>query len=245
MKTYAKQIPPEYQESPLDWFGIDTENEGIILDGNRDYKSHTTAVYDDIMQYFDEMSNEWEDANFWYSYEAGTEHYKTVRHKKSKPDCSIAELLSDYGFEREDGKAWSNQQKHTWRLIMENGNDFDDDNICTALELITGHKWETGTIRGCCQGDWQDVIYRTDMWSRESLNSFEMEYFNLGTEWMIHDEQEEPEGPEDVTGYSVYCYSYDIDGIREEIAEQEGCKPEDVILYSYTGFHKVSDYEIA
>lgn len=40
MKIYAKQISPEYQESPL-FLGDEFWPEGIILDGNRDYKSRT------------------------------------------------------------------------------------------------------------------------------------------------------------------------------------------------------------
>ena len=58
---------------------------------------------------------------------------------------------------------------------------------------------------------------------------------------MIHDEDTEPEEAEDVSGYCAYCYSWDTDGIRAEIANIAGCKPEEVTLFAYTGagFHDV------
>ena len=39
-KIYARQIPPEYQESPMVYF--DEGYEGMICDGNRQYNSRTT-----------------------------------------------------------------------------------------------------------------------------------------------------------------------------------------------------------
>lgn len=55
MKIYAKQISPEYQESPL-FLCEEFWPEGIILDGNRDYTSRTISAYDDIKRYFDDMT---------------------------------------------------------------------------------------------------------------------------------------------------------------------------------------------
>ena len=67
MKIYAKQISPEYQESPL-FLGDEFWPEGIILDGNRDYQSRTIPAYDDIKRYFDEMAEEWENDGCYYTY---------------------------------------------------------------------------------------------------------------------------------------------------------------------------------
>ena len=45
--VYAKQIAPEYQESPLFLNGCFPDN--IILTGNRQFNSHTTPEYDKIV----------------------------------------------------------------------------------------------------------------------------------------------------------------------------------------------------
>ncbi len=57
---------------------------------------------------------------------------------------------------------------------------------------------------------------------------FETGYFNTGTEWIIHDEDYIPEAPEDICGYSMYCYT---DNPAKEIAESEGVSADDVVLY--------------
>ena len=54
MKIHAKQVPPEYQESPL--FYDDFFPDNIILDGNRDYKSHTIPVYYAIINHYDDAA---------------------------------------------------------------------------------------------------------------------------------------------------------------------------------------------
>ena len=98
MKIYARQISPECQESPL-FLGEEFWPEGIILDGNRHYKSHTIPVYDQITRYFDDMAGEWENDGCYYIYEDG----KPILHK-CKREYTIAEHLRGYGFQREDEK---------------------------------------------------------------------------------------------------------------------------------------------
>ena len=46
---------------------------------------------------------------------------------------------------------------------MESGQEADDEKlILAALRLITGKEWNTKTINGCCQGDWQRVFMKLD-----------------------------------------------------------------------------------
>lgn len=118
----------------------------------------------------------------------------------------------------------------------------EEETIIAALELLTGHKWKSGIIRGSCQGDWQGVYYRADTWSRDSLTAFETEYFNTGTEWIVHDEETEPETPEEISGFSMYCTEWREEDIAAAIAEAAGGKPEDVILYAYDGETRTAKY---
>lgn len=237
MTIYARQVSPEYQESPLFLDGCFPDD--IILTGNRDYNSHTIPAYDDIKAHFDDMAGEWENSRFYFTYENG----KYIRHTQ-KPEYTLQELLTGWGFTRPDGKPWTTRQRHAWRELMESEHGAEDEEIILpALELLTGHAWKTGIIRGSCQGDWQNVIYNADTWDRERLEAFETEYFNTGSEWIIHDEDGEPESPEDISGFSVYCVKWRDEDIAAEIAEAAGGSPEDVILYAYDGETRQPKYK--
>ena len=236
MKIYAKQVSPEYQESPL--FLDECFPEDIILTGNRNYTSRTTPEYDKIAANFDSMAGTWENDRFFYRWN-GAGYDKIPQ----KPDYTLQELLTEYRFTRPDGKPWTTQQRHRWRVLMEGENGAEDEStILAALELLTEYKWESGEIRGSCQGDWQGIFYRADTWSRGGLRAFETEYFNEGSEWIVHDENTEPESPEDITGFSMYCTEWREEDIAAAIAEAVGGKPEDVILYAYDGETRTAKY---
>ena len=165
MKIYAKQVSPEYQESPLLIEGCFPDN--IILTGNRDYNSHTTPEYDQINSHFEDMAGTWENDRFFFQWN-GAGYDKIAK----KPEYTLQELLTDYGFTRPDGKPWTTKQRHEWRLLMER-EELDDDGIIKALQLLTGKAWKAFTIRGCCQSDWQSGFCPVDEWSREALEAFE------------------------------------------------------------------------
>ena len=236
MCIYAKQVNPEFQESPL--FDIGEWPEGIMVTGNRDFYSRTTSDYEDIMRYFDEMANDFEDSCYYWT----TENGKIIK-KSKKPDCSIAEILRSYGFKRNDGKSWTNQQKHKWKIIMEDDRGVESEEIvCAALQLITGYKWGYQQISGCSQGDWNYIYYREDLWDDQQIKNFETMYFNTGSEWVIHDGDEVPENPEDIYGVNMYCCGWNSDAIKKEIAAAEGENPENVILFAFAGYQKIPTY---
>ena len=236
MKVYARQVNPTCQESPL--FLMDEIEEFyadcLIMPGNRDFDAHNTdfPAWEQITRYFDEMAGEWKNDGAFYEYDPETNRYKVTYTKK---EYTLAEILKDYGFSRPDGKPWNNKQKHLFRLLMENEHytSENEEIFLPLLRLLTGYKWETHTIRGCCQSDYADVITRADVFTREQLEAFETQYFNTGTERIIHDENDAPETPDDITGYSVYCVSWSDDEIKKEIADAAGCAPEDLVLYPW------------
>ena len=119
----------------------------------------------------------------------------------------------------------------------------DKEIIARVLSLVTGQPWQWSIIRGCCQSDWQEVFYPVNEWGREALAAFEVEYFNTGSEWIVHEGEFNPEqnGPEDIEGHSIiYCTSYKV---QEEIAAYEGVKPEEVKLFEFSGFSRVPVYK--
>lgn len=222
MKLYAKQIAPECQESPL--FFEEDFPENIILTGNKSYNSHTTWEYDNIIQ----------------EYEVLCEHYENI---KAGESCykNVTELLKDYF----PGK-YSTKQIHKFKEVLEKYGTryhYEGDYVLDMLEVLTGKEWRKRTICGCCQSDWQYIIYPWKEWTNEEIKAFETMYFNNGSEWIIHDDESTPEGPEEISGYSVYCTSWDNEGIKKELANAAGYEVEEVILYEFSGYTKSPVYK--
>jgi hypothetical protein len=233
MKIYARQVSPECQEPPL-FLGEEFFPEDIILDGNRDYKSHTIPAYDRIIEAYDEAAQEIENLDLKNGYAA----YKNA-----------TEAINDYFPALEyRGKPYSSRDIHRIREALRlygSRKYYEGDYILDMLEAITGEAWSETTIRGCCQGDWQTVIYPVKNWNQESLATFETEYFNTGSEWIVHDGDADPDGPEDIDGYSVYCHGWKTEDIKREIAEAHGAADAEVILYEFTGYSYIPNYKEA
>lgn len=222
MKLYARQVNPEYQESPLYYEEDFPEN--IIITGNRDFNSHTTWEYDKIIEWYEVMCEYYEEIK------AGEGCYK-----------NITELLKDYF----PGK-YSTKTIHKFKEVLEKYGTryyYEGDYILDMLEIITGKKWHKTTICGSVQREWQNVIYSPEDYSKEYIKELEVQYFNTGTEWIIHEYDEEPEEPEDITGYSVYCTSWNTEGIKKELTDAAGYEPEEIILYEFSGYTKTEVFK--
>lgn len=227
MKYYARQIAPEYQESPFDAFGIDTDY--INITGNRDYTERVSLLFENVRDalYNGTILDEWEAINnnstIYYKWETALNDIipPSGRGKYTRAErLRIPEIAREYYYGADENAC-----------------------ICTLLEIVTGQPWECSTLRGCCQSDWVYAFYPAHAWTRETLNAFETEYFNTGTEWEIHDGDEAPEDPGEICGYSVYCTSWNEAGQRQEIADAIGCDPSDVIMYESTGYTRTACYK--
>lgn len=234
-KIYARQIAPEYQESPLfigDYFDYDAEKLSVC--GNGHFCEHKSELFERVEQALES------DLSYILDgiKDGSTEYYKTA-----------TEAITDYLPPEKEGRRYSTKQIHELKqLVSDYAGSYAardcDSIICDVLTIVSGERYDCRTIRGCCQSDWNTVYYAVSAWNDEALDNFEMEYFNEGTEWIIHDELNEPKAPEDISGYSVYCHAWNTDGIRREIAECEGVSPEDVVLYEYAGYSKVAKYHL-
>lgn len=220
IKIYARQVPPEYQESHIE---IDTDY--INLVGNRNYNERTSLLFD----YVFEALHGGEALENWDDFQIGEGAYNTWAE-------AINEIIPPSGrgpyTEEEANKTWPEillKYYHAKNGIAENNA------ICEALHLVTGQEWNWRTLRGCCQSEWIEAFYPVNAWPGDALGRFEAEYFNTGSEWIIHDGEEEPETPDEIEGYSTYCTTYNP---RDEIAEEHGVKPEEVQLYSFDGWER-------
>ena len=117
-----------------------------------------------------------------------------------------------------------------------------------ALGLYYGGDWDSRQIKGCCQGDWALVYFDSSVWSRESIEALEFEYFNLGEEWCcscvpISDEEAEEATEEDTEDeVRVYVHSWDEEGKRKEIANAIGCDEDEVVMFKHCGVVERSVY---
>lgn len=227
MKIYAKQVPPEHQESPI--FLDECFPDNIALVGNRDFNKHAPEIFDTVLNVLEcgELAEILENIKSWEWYKNATE--------------AITEYLPP-----SKGK-YSTNAIHALKSLVSQystcSSSAEDEILCKVLSIVTSKKWACGTIRGCSQSEWQEIYYPVDDWSKEALNTFETEYFNTGTEWIVHDEEATPESPEDVSGYSVYCTSWNDEGFKKEIADANGGSPEDVILYEFDGYRQTALYK--
>ena len=225
---YAKQIPPEFQESQLSW---DFWPEDIICCGNRDYNVHQTDAYEKLMKYAGDCADEIENLGHSWSYKNATE--------------AIMDLLPP-----EHKKNYSTREIKRWKELLKGYSVCrsceEDDYIAQMLSLITGKKYSHTEIHGCCQRDWQRLYYPS-AYGREFVKAFEIEFFNLGSEWIIHDEDSEPKDTDGISGYSMYLMAdgYSSDEVKEELSEQIGVSPEEIVLYSFVGWKRSADYKIA
>lgn len=231
MKIYAKQVPPEYQESPLLRDMGDELPENLYIFGNNRLTGYQAEEARNIKTRLFEAADDLDG-----------------RRRGRAREYTWAETLADL-LPRDTGEEWSRADRVRWAEILNDYRDFYTSKkyeiLCAGLEMLTGRRWDCCTLRGCCQGAWQYCIYPADDWNGERLERLEAEYFNTGTEWIIHDEEAPPEEPEDVNGYSLYCTAWSDDGIKAEIAEAAGGSPADVVLYKFTGYARRAEYEEA
>ena len=224
MKIYARQISPECQESPL-FLHPDFFPDDIAVCGNRDFIAHKCAIFEQVEQ----VLNDGDLAD------AIASDYTTPE--------GIAAFINDYL--PAVGREYSADDIHALEeLIALYGFSVQEDReiICKVLTIMTGRRWDWLTIHGSVQDDWNYIFYPVNAWPHEAINAFEIEYFNTGSEWIIHDEETAPEGPEDITGFAMYCLSWRDEDIQEEIAQATGARPEDVILYAFKGWRRVPEY---
>ena len=223
---YARQVPPEYQESPLFW---DTDINAEIF-GNSHHKGITSDLFDRLPAALENLSCVWDNMRAGeYDGAIWADELRDLVPPQGRPDYTREER-------RDAWPSLLHQYEHSNFRYM-------NSIYCAALHLITGRAWDVCTLRGCCQGDWQYCIYPADDWDGASLERLESEYFNTGTEWIIHDDENTPDGPEDINGFSIYCTGWNDDQIRKEIADAAGGLPEAVKLYKFRDFRRVAEWE--
>ena len=255
---HAYQVPPEYQESPLYSLGRDWRQTlretwpGVSIFGNRDFSDAWSEDADGLQDRIEEAADAWRAAAYDVTpstTQRGRWTYTRRRslrrdHYDENRRPSLAGILADNGISRKDGKPWTVKQRHAWREIIEAyielPNYDPDDATADALEIITGEKYETATIRGCAQRDYATVIYPASL-GASGLRALEIEFFNTGEDYQIFSgEKDEPGAAYEV---NVYCYSWQDDEKRAELADAAGCSPEEIEIHAFTVWSRAACYD--
>ena len=225
MKIYARQTDPAYQE-PY-WYHDDTllDLQGLAIMPDRNNAGRMPDDVENVHKILNE--GELHDA-IVYPEEYG---YKNA-----------TEAISDY-LPKATGKYSTRDISKIKKIIT--GYTGGTEELMAAMTITTGAEWCCGSIVGCSQGDYAEIIYRPDMWNKKAISDFETEYFNTGSEWVIHDEDTPPSDPDDINGFSMYCHGWTDEQIKAEIAQVTNGKPEEVVLYKFDGYTKRAKYVIA
>ena len=242
IKYYAAQVAPEDQDPNFDrcnWWGW-------TVTGNRDYEGFVTAEYNKLFGttlcggcLFDEMLDLYQQMKEF----DGHALYSTLEEL-------LQEELGDYN------RDWTPEQLEQWKQILsfdysKPGSKLAEENMkCKALSLLCNREYAYKEIHGVCQGDWQCCYYPKE--GENLLSDLEMQYFNTGEEWDVVDAEELKDRgeltPEDGVNImrmeSIYCSAY-IDGFRarENLAHVLDCRPEEIKMWRWKGYRKISEYE--
>lgn len=210
----AKQVPPEYQDPNIDWDYEEIAN--MALDGNKDFHSHYCSEYKNVVDLI-------EDEDGWV--------FNT--------DDELLEYMN-YHLPR-NGKLSLAEARIIFLVLdqLNNGRIDFDTAVVRILNVYTDNEWDCTTIKGSCQGDWQKLYYMKSAFDYDSIKKLESAYFNLGTEWEIY---EIIDDEENITN-NIYCYGWSMEEIRQEIADELGCKPDEVKLLRFDGFERVPKYK--
>ena len=229
MKIYCRQIAPEFQENSL--FYDDCFPDNIAVFGNRDYNEHLPKIVETCRKVLDqgELADILGDIKnqTWYK--------------------NATEAINDF-LPKPEG-AYSPRAIHDLKKLIDRTSICSCSEkefiFCEILSIVTGKKWDYKCIHGCCQSEWNTLYYPIEEMTEKGLDRFETEYFNLGSAWIIHEGDEEPQSPEDIRGVTLYCHSNDTEQIKAEIAEAIGEDSESVVLYKISRFVYMPVYEEA
>ena len=240
---YARQIPPEYQESPL-YFNDLCFPQDIAVFGNRDFNEHIPGFFEDIKNELDNATLADDLDSIDVKNNGGSSQYC---YYKSYREC-INDCIPPHNRD-----PYTDNEIQTLRKLINDyqyapqGSNTEKEMLCKIISIVTGQTWDYTCIRGCVQSDW-NYIYYPDTWTDDMVKRFEVEYFNMGTEWEVHcvddTESEIPNDPEEIQGYWCYCHSCDDQEIKKEICEIDGREsdPEMVVLYAFDGYIKTPKY---
>lgn len=228
-KLVAIQQAPEHTEPPMVFDDFEANYPNVIIMGNRHFKYFgVESWFERIWEYFEYAKDTITDIN------------------NGVDDCydSVEDYLNDYFPNMKgNGGKYEPERVETLVKILEKSYmckraDFDSC-LCQVISVMFDKNWEHTTLRGCCQGDWQDCYYCTEDNDEDIIEALEAYYFNTGDEYKVHFVDENGNIDEDECEYD-YVYKYPEE---KQLADNYGCKVEEIKFFKHNGYYKISNYE--
>lgn len=186
-KTPTKYVYKIHVDRSIDDCGIGydweiSENDfykNIIVPGGRDFRTINTgdfaALYNVIVNNcieYDALLYELEDIA------------QGVKDRDYRTMCeAITDILGVSCNRQQAGAVRKalNTPTSTYYLTYRNDNDV----IVEILTALTPHTWKREAIKGCCQGDYAEIIYPADVYNDDDLKRFEAFFFGMYYDYAI------------------------------------------------------------
>lgn len=149
--------------TPLDdlsyeiYFNDYIENFDIILYGNKDYENYNDDIIKNIIDSFE---------NFEYI----TQEFNNMN-----------DFIKYYHLEKENNNNWSNKEKSMYKKLYTNyeSNNYrlKDTDILEVLKIIKNKDFESGILRGYCQGEYIYIFYDSKELKQNDLDMLESLFF--------------------------------------------------------------------
>ena len=236
MKYKALQIAPEYQDSGWDWFTDDdgrlwsvvaNERGRYCLDSATPHFKRAFDIVDNYdRSYYESHMNEWLNYIIEPFYDID-----------GKNVCTLCGLTQP---------KWQDARQAVKRAIRDYCHDCDIhrgneiEAVADILSAVTGIKFYVRDIRGCCQGDYAQLIIPEAEATESCIEEIKARYFNLGEEWKIEGDDDEDLYP------TAYTYGYKDEDKLKQIREQCDIADDDEIeLWEFDGWEKTPKYKLA
>lgn len=131
-------------------------------------------------------------------------------------------------------KEWSSRNKYS----------DDPRTVAEYLTLTTGHKWSTASASGYCQGDYAEIVYCADVYSRQDARAAGEIALGAANEYSITFPAEDGSEPETVYGYIVAdCQAWRPEDVKRLVCEWEGIDPAEAVLMTIEDSYTRTEYK--
>lgn len=125
--------------------------------------------------------------------------------------------------------------------LIETGRNTSDEYVCLALQALTGKTYESTSVYGCTQGEWQNIYFPSSEWNESQIQDLGIRYFNNGTSWYCVEASDvHSENPESIYecfgGFYHYSTEWNQEKIQQDLADNVGCAPEELKMFLFAGY---------
>ena len=224
-KYIITQVPPEHADLSF-YFDGDcfTENAGgieycLFIIGPRGWKDINGEKYSELQKQ--------------------VEHFTDLAAGESYYFETFKECMLYHGMK------WSPRTAHALKVWAKDADPVEPESIAEYLTITTGKSWTTTSANGYCQGDFCEIVYCSDVYSRDDARAAGEVYCGAANEYSItFPAEDDADGePWTVYGYIVAdCQAWRDDDIKALICSWEGIDPAEAELHMIDGQRTYTEY---